>query len=61
MVGVGPFSMQTIIIGAALLLGWLVARRSARAWSGETYRAAGGALRDAAFVGIMVARLAYIV
>ncbi len=61
MVGVGLFSMQTIIIGAALLFGWLVARRSARTWLGETYRAAGSALLDAAFVGFVVARLAYIV
>lgn len=53
--------MRTIIVGVALLLGWLVARYSARELPGQNHKIAGGALLDAAFLGFVAARLAYIV
>ncbi len=60
MIGVGPFSIQTIVVGGALLLAWTVARNVARMVPETPRRAAGGMLLDAAFWGFLAARLAYI-
>lgn len=61
MIGIGPFSIQTIVVGVAMVLAWLMARKLARALPETPYRAAGGILLDAAFWGFLAARLAYIV
>ncbi len=60
MIGVGPFSIQVIVVGLALLLAWLVARGVARMLPDTSHRAAGGLFFDAAFWGFVAARLGYI-
>lgn len=60
MIGVGPFSIQVIVVALALLLAWLVARGVARMLPDTSHRAAGGLLFDAAFWGFVAARLGYI-
>lgn len=60
MIGVGPFSIQTIVVVGAVLIAWLVARSAARRLPGTSYKASSGILLDAAFWGFVAARLAYI-
>ncbi|TFL14116.1 TlpA family protein disulfide reductase [Pusillimonas caeni] len=60
MIGVGPFSIQVIIVAIALFCAWAMARSTARMLSVTPPKAAGGALFDAAFWGFVAARLGYI-
>lgn len=60
MIGVGPFSIQTVLVAGALLVAWVVARKVARILPDTLHKAAGGMLLDAAFWGFLAARLAYI-
>ena len=59
-IGFGPFPMRVIVIIAAVLVAWLVARRVARMLPDAPYKAAGGMLIDAVFWGLVAGRLAYI-
>lgn len=61
MIGVGPFSIQVVVVAVAVIMAWVVARNMARSVSGSPYKAAGGILLDAAFWGFLAARLGYIV
>ncbi len=60
MIGVGPFSIQVVVVGAAVVLAWIVTRMIARSLPDTPHKAAGGMLLDAAFWGFVAARLAYI-
>ncbi|KFF32125.1 redoxin [Pseudomonas aeruginosa VRFPA01] len=57
---VGPFSVQVVAVFLAVLLAWAVARMVAKRLPDSPYKAAGGMLLDAAFVGFVAARLGYI-
>jgi len=61
MIGVGPFSIQVIVVALALFFAWVASRSVARTRPDAPYRAAGGLLLDAAFWGFLAARLGYIV
>lgn len=60
MIGVGPFSMQVVVAGLAVLLAWLVARGVARRLPDASHKAAGGVLVDGAFWGFVAARAGFI-
>lgn len=61
MIGVGPFSIQAIVVAAAVFIAWVVTRGLARTLAQTPYKkAAGGMLLDAAFWGFVAARLGYI-
>ncbi|HCI3965889.1 TPA: TlpA family protein disulfide reductase [Pseudomonas aeruginosa] len=60
MISVGPFSVQVVAVFLAVLLAWAVARMVAKRLPDSPYKAAGGMLLDAAFVGFVAARLGYI-
>ncbi|HBP0978941.1 TlpA disulfide reductase family protein [Comamonas sp. Y6] len=60
MIGVGPFSVQVVAVFAAVLLAWMVARLVAKRLPDSPYKATGGMLLDAVFLGGVVARLGYI-
>src|SRR5690606_32244077 len=60
MIGVGPFSIQTVLVVVAVLAAWLIARRVARISPGAPHKEAGGLLLDTAFLGFLAARLGYI-
>ncbi len=61
MIGVGPFSIQTVIVIAAVAVAWIVARLLARRLAGTSHKAAGGVVIDSVFWGLLAARLAYII
>lgn len=60
MISIGPFSVQIVAVFAAVLLAWVVARMVAKRMPDSPYKAAGGTLMDAVFVGFVAARLGYI-
>lgn len=60
MIGIGPFSIDVVIVAIAALLAWSVARALARRQSDSPHDAAGSLLIDALFVGLVFARLGYI-
>ncbi len=61
MIGVGPFSIQVVIVVAAAVVAWLFARTLAKRFvPAPAYKAAGGLVLDALFWGMIGARLAYI-
>ncbi len=60
MIGIGPFSIQVVIAFGAVLLAWATTRVLARRRLGASHGAAGGMLVDAAFWGLIAARLGYI-
>lgn len=60
MVSVGPFSVQIVAVFAAVLVAWAVARMVAKRLPDSPYKAAGGMLMDAVFLGFVAARLGYI-
>ncbi|MFT3803628.1 MAG: TlpA disulfide reductase family protein [Burkholderiaceae bacterium] len=60
MIGVGPFPIGVVIVAAALLLGWVTARMIAARQPEVSAKAAGGMLVDAAFWGLVAARLGYV-
>lgn len=60
MISVGPFSIQVVAVFAAVLLAWAIARMVAKRLPDSPYKAAGGMLMDAVFVGFVAARLGYI-
>ncbi|WP_186119811.1 prolipoprotein diacylglyceryl transferase family protein [Burkholderia gladioli] len=60
MTSIGPFSVQVAALAAAALLAWLIALGLARTLPGEADRRAASLLVDALLVGLLVARLAYV-
>lgn len=60
MTGLGPFSVQTVAVAAAMAVAWLVARYLLRNTDTDPRRAAASTLIDALFVGLLVARFAYV-
>lgn len=60
MMGVGPFPIQAIVVALAALVAWGVARWLARRRPDVPAKAAGAMVIDALFVGLLVARLAYV-
>jgi len=60
MIGIGPFSIQAIVVASAVFLAWLAARNIARSLPDTPKKAAGGLLLDAVFWGFVAGRLAYI-
>src|SRR5690606_4761405 len=61
MTGVGPFSIQIVIVILAVVAAWLVARRVARYFPGVSHKVAGALVIDSVFWGLLAARLGYIV
>jgi len=61
MIGLGPFSAKTAALAAAAILAWLVARYLLRKTDAPSRRAAASVLLDALFVGLFVARAAYVI
>ncbi|MBB5188540.1 thiol-disulfide isomerase/thioredoxin [Zhongshania antarctica] len=60
MTSIGPFSIQTVSVLAAILLAWLVTRTVAKRLPETSHKLAGGVLLDAVFWGVIAARLGYI-
>lgn len=61
MIGVGPFSIRVVVVVSAIGLAWLLARVATRRLApGESFKAAGSLVLDAAFWGVLGARLAYV-
>ncbi|AEA60273.1 TlpA family protein disulfide reductase [Burkholderia gladioli] len=60
MTSIGPFSVQVAALAAAALLAWLIALGLARALPGEADRRAPSLMVDALLVGLLAARLAYV-
>jgi len=61
MISIGPFSIRVVIVFAAALVAWVVARSVAKRCTAEKpYKAAGSLIFDALFIGLLVARLVYI-
>lgn len=61
MIGLGPFSAKTAALAAATILAWLVARYLLRKTDANSRRAGAGVLLDALFVGLFIARAAYVI
>lgn len=60
MIGVGPFSIQTVLTAGAVLVAWVVARKIGWLLPSSSQKAAGGMLLDAVFWGFVAARCGYI-
>ncbi|WP_186122458.1 TlpA family protein disulfide reductase [Burkholderia gladioli] len=60
MTSIGPFSVQVAALAAAALLAWLIALGLARVLPGEADRRAPSLLVDALLVGLLAARLVYV-
>lgn len=61
MIAVGPFPMRAIVVALAALVAWGVARAIAhRLPEAEARKAAGAVVIDALFIGLLAARLAYV-
>ena len=60
MIGIGPFSIQSMGVFAAVLLSWLVTRALAKRLPDASHRLAGAVLLDGVFWGVVAARLGYI-
>lgn len=60
MTGIGPFSVQTVAVAAAMLVAWLAARYLLRSTDAASRRAGASVLLDALFVGLLVARFVYV-
>ena len=60
MIGVGPFSIQFVVVAVAILLAWVATRSVARLLPNAPYKPAGGLLLDAAFWGFLAGRIGYI-
>lgn len=60
MIGIGPFSIQSIGVFAAVLISWLVTRALTKRLPDVSHRLAGAVLLDAVFWGVVAARLGYI-
>ncbi|WP_422892214.1 prolipoprotein diacylglyceryl transferase family protein [Luteimonas dalianensis] len=57
---VGPFPIRAVLVVLAALVAWGVARWLARRLPGAPYKPAGALVVDALFVGLLVARAAYV-
>ncbi|AXU94783.1 TlpA family protein disulfide reductase [Rouxiella badensis] len=60
MISIGPFSVRIVAVFLAVLLAWAVALLVAKRLPDSPYKAAGGMLLDAVFLGLVAARLGYI-
>lgn len=58
--GVGPFPMRAVIVVLAALVAWAVARALARRLPESPAKPAGAMVVDALFIGLLVARAAYV-
>jgi len=58
--GMGPFPMHVVTVAVAALLAWGVARMLARRVPGSPSKAAGTLVVDALFVGLLAARIGYL-
>ena len=61
MMGVGPFPIRAVVVALAALVAWAVARALARRLPGSPVKPAGAMVVDALFIGLLVARLAFVV
>lgn len=61
MISIGPFSIQTLGVLAALTLAWITARVIAGRLPDVSRKSAGALLFDAVFWGVIAARLAYVI
>lgn len=60
MIGVGPFSVQVIVAAGAALLAWVVPHLMRRRYPNSRHRVAAGIVLDALFIGLIAARLGYV-
>ncbi|MGY0561261.1 prolipoprotein diacylglyceryl transferase family protein [Luteimonas sp. A277] len=60
MSALGPFPMRAVIVALALLAAWLVVRAWARRLPESPHKPAGAWLLDAALVGLLAARLGFV-
>lgn len=60
MMGVGPFPLHAVVVALSALVAWGVARRLARKLPDASHRVAGALVVDALFVGLLAARVAYV-
>ena len=60
MMGVGPFPIRAVVVALAALVAWGVARWLARRRPDAPAKLAGALVTDAFFIGLLVARLAYV-
>lgn len=61
MIGVGPLSIQVIVVMIAIVVAWLAARFIAKRLTYASHKSAGGVVIDAVFWGLLIARLGYII
>ncbi|NYT66644.1 TlpA family protein disulfide reductase [Alcaligenaceae bacterium] len=61
MIGIGPFSIQVVIIVIAVLLAWVTARLVARRVPDVSHKAAGSMVLDAVMWGLLAARCAFVI
>lgn len=57
---IGPFPLSVVLLALALAVGWLATRQLARPPAGQRASAATGLLADAVLLGLVVARLGYV-
>lgn len=57
----GPFPISAVIVALALLAGWLLVRAWARRLPESPHRVAGARFIDAALVGLLAARLGFVI
>ena len=60
MANVGPFSIQVVLVAAALLFAWLLARFVPRRRAVDSRRRTAALVLDAFVAGLLAARLAYV-
>ena len=60
MMGVGPFPLHAVVVAVSALVAWGVARTLARRLPDAAHRVAGALVIDALFVGLLAARIAYV-
>lgn len=60
MIGVGPFSMQVVVLTVALVLAWLSARLLVRGGSPDEKKMTSSLVIDALLVGLVAARVVFI-
>lgn len=60
MISMGPFSIRVVVVVVAAMVAWLVARFLARRAPDTGAKIGGGVLFDALFVGLVAARIAFV-
>src|SRR5690606_3073898 len=59
-IGVGPFSIQLVLVVVAVVLAWVTARSVAKRLPDVPHKAAGSMVLDAVFWGFVAGRAVYI-